>query len=227
MLREVRKHSAKAPAGGITSTPHLHLVTKQGLAVAPEVRSSIEFSYRSILHDYPHVDPALIATWAEEIAVSMDAKADIAHFDGYALISLGRKVRGWLRSGAGKETPSGIGGDLDLAGGHIDGVTNTTSALLFSQLLAMLEGRDRVIFHVLFGLDGSASDVASAVGISEAAAHKAIQRLRKRLAMAVRRTKIMEVISEAPKGTLEAPISKKWTRGRRSLKRLPLRLFGE
>jgi hypothetical protein len=49
----------------------LHLVDTAGNVVCPEVESAVERAFRWVLRDYPQVDPAMIANWAEEVAHSM------------------------------------------------------------------------------------------------------------------------------------------------------------
>lgn len=52
----------------------LHLVDVDGIAIELEIENAVERSFQWVLRDYPQVDPALIANWAEDIARNMQAR---------------------------------------------------------------------------------------------------------------------------------------------------------
>ena len=80
----------------------LHLVDTTGTVVCPEVESAVERSFQWVLRDYPQVDPAMIANWAEEVARSMQARVTtLVSPQRYAYAALKGKVRDWMKSGAG------------------------------------------------------------------------------------------------------------------------------
>ena len=133
---------------------------------------------------FPHLDPALLAGWAEEVGQSMQSRADfIRSPKRYAFAALHGKVREWYRSGASKEIPVGIGTTLE----HWVAVDRSMQvvmdrAILFEQLKSKLNDRDRQILALLQQDKTSPASVAAALGVSYAAAAKAIQRVKDRLA---------------------------------------------
>jgi hypothetical protein len=163
---------------------HLHLVDAQGKAVARSTRAAIESAHDWAVREFPHLDPALLAGWAEEVGQSMQSRADfIQSPKRYAFAALHGKVREWYRSGASKEIPVGIGTTLE----HWVAVDRSMQvvmdrAILFEQLKSKLNDRDRQILVLLQQDKTSPASVAAALGVSYAAAAKAIQRVKDRLA---------------------------------------------
>ena len=162
----------------------LHLVNAKGRAVSPAVKSALERVFCWVVRDFPNVDPAMIAEWAEEVGWAMDLKGDlISAHDRYAYTALKGKVRDWLRTKQAKEESVGIGEDLERFGGldwSFQGVTDRK--LLFEQLKASLNERDRYILVLLLQDDTSPAIAARALGINYSAAAKAIQRVKERIA---------------------------------------------
>ena len=77
----------------------LHLVDTTGTAVCPEVETAVERSFRWVLRDYPQIDSAMIANWAEEVALTMQARVTtIVSPQRYAYAALKGKVHDWMRS---------------------------------------------------------------------------------------------------------------------------------
>jgi hypothetical protein len=106
---------------------HLHLVDTNGTVVCAEVETAVERSFHWVLRDYPQVDPAMIANWAEEVAHSMQERATILISpQRYAYSALKGKVRDWMRSGAAREQVAGIGRDLESIGGLSGSFLGTT-----------------------------------------------------------------------------------------------------
>ena len=101
----------------------------------------------------------------------------------YAFAALHGKVREWYRSGASKEIPVGIGTTLEhwIAADRSMQVV-MDRAILFEQLKSKLNDRDRQILVLLQQDKTSPASVAAALGVSYAAAAKAIQRVKDRLA---------------------------------------------
>jgi hypothetical protein len=161
----------------------LHLVDTAGNFVCPEVESAVERAFRWVLRDYPQVDPAMIANWAEEVAHSMQERATIlVSPQRYAYSALKGKVRDWMRSGAAKEQVAGIGRDLESIGGLSSSFQGAIDRkILFEQLKATLNERDRYILVLLLQDKTSPATVANALGTSYDAAAKAIQRVRERI----------------------------------------------
>jgi DNA-binding CsgD family transcriptional regulator len=161
----------------------LHLVDTSGTVVCPEVGTAVERSFHWVLRDYPQVDPAMIANWAEEVACSMQERATtLVSPQRYAYSALKGKVRDWMRSGAAKEQVAGIGRDLESIGGLSGSFQGAIDRkILFEQLKATLNERDRYIL-VLLLQDKSPATVATALGTTYPAAAKAIQRVKERIA---------------------------------------------
>src|SRR3984893_8766193 len=169
----------------------LHLVDTAGNVVCPEVESAVERAFRWVLRDYPQVDPAMIANWAEEVAQSMQEREKIlASPQCAAYSSLKGKVRDWMRSGAAKEQPAGIGRDLESIGGLSSSFQGAIDRkILFEQLKGTLSERDRCILVLLLEDKTSPATVANALGTSYPAAAKAIQRVKERIASSLTRAR--------------------------------------
>ena len=81
----------------------LHLVDTSGTAVCPEVETAVERSFHWVLRDYPQLDSAMIANWAEEVALSMQMRVTtIVSPQRYAYAALKGKVHDWMRSASAK-----------------------------------------------------------------------------------------------------------------------------
>ena len=162
----------------------LHLVDTSGIAVCPEVETAVERSFHWVLRDYPQVDSAMIANWAEEVALSMQMRVTtIVSPQRYAYAALKGKVHDWMRSASAKEEVAGLGRDLERIGGlngSFEGAVDRK--ILFEQLKATLNERDRYILVLLLEDNTSPATVAKALGTSYPAAAKAIQRVKERIA---------------------------------------------
>ena len=162
----------------------LHLVDTSGTAVCPEVETAVERSFHWVLRDYPQVDSAMIANWAEEVALSMQMRVTtIVSPQRYAYAALKGKVHDWMRSASAKEEVAGLGRDLERIGGlngSFEGAVDRK--ILFEQLKATLNERDRYILVLLLEDNTSPATVAKALGTTYPAAAKAIQRVKERIA---------------------------------------------
>jgi hypothetical protein len=162
----------------------LHLVDTSGTAVCPEVETAVERSFHWVLRDYPQVDSAMIANWAEEVALSMQVRVTtIVSPQRYAYAALKGKVHDWMRSAPAKEEVAGLGRDLERIGGlngSFEGAVDRK--ILFEQLKATLNERDRYILVLLLQDNTSPATVANALGTTYPAAAKAIQRVKERIA---------------------------------------------
>jgi len=162
----------------------LHLVDTSGIAVCPEVEAAVERSFHWVLRDYPQLDSAMIANWAEEVALSMQVRVTtIVSPQRYAYAALKGKVHDWMRSSQAKEEDAGLGRDLERIGGlngAFEGAVDRK--ILFEQLKATLNERDRYILVLLLEDNTSPATVAKALGTSYPAAAKAIQRVKERIA---------------------------------------------
>jgi len=162
----------------------LHLVDAKGQEVSPAIKLAVEQVFGWVIRDFPHVDPAMIAEWAEEVGWAMERKGDtlVAHVR-YAYAALKGKVRDWLRSMPAREEPGGIGDDLESFGG-LDHTFHgkIDKKLLIDQLRVSLNERERYILMLLLEGETSPAFHAQALGIEYFAASKAIQRVKKRIA---------------------------------------------
>jgi DNA-directed RNA polymerase specialized sigma24 family protein len=162
----------------------LHLVDGNGIAVASEIENAVERSFHWVLRDYPQVDPALIANWAEDLARSMQAREiPVTSPLRYAYAALKGRVRDWMKSGAAHEQAAGVGQDLERIGGLGGAFQNAVDRkILFEQLKVTLNERDRYILVLLLQDSTSPATVANALGTTYPAAAKAIQRVKNRIA---------------------------------------------
>jgi hypothetical protein len=162
----------------------LHLVDAQGSAVSSTVKSAVEVVFRWVLRDFPHVDPAMIAEWAEEVGCAMESKGNqiVAH-ERYAYTALKGKVRDWLRTKTAQEESAGIGQDLERLGGVDRSFQRELDRkLLFEQLKTALNERDRYILVLLLQDETSLAVIATALGLRYQAGDKAIERVNESIA---------------------------------------------
>ena len=54
--------------------PHLHLVDTEGKPVNPTTELAVVQAYRWVVREFPLIDTALIANWAELVACTMQAR---------------------------------------------------------------------------------------------------------------------------------------------------------
>jgi DNA-directed RNA polymerase specialized sigma24 family protein len=162
----------------------LHLVDQRGQTLPAAIRLPVETAHRWVRREYPRLDEAIVAGWAEDVGKAMATRLDdIRSPYRYAFAALRGKVREWFRSNASKEIPVGTGSELELwAGIDCSAQRVIYRAVLFDQLKTKLSERDR---HILVLLQQDITDpasVAAALGVSYAAAAKAIQRVKERIA---------------------------------------------
>lgn len=166
----------------VVSQRSLYPTDANGTTVSVEIQAAVERSFQWVLRKYPLVDSALIANWAEQVALGMQAKArTIVSPQRYAYAALKGKVRDWMRCSQANEEVSGL--DLESKGGTNGSFQEATDRkILIEQLQAQLNDRDRVILILLRQDNTSPAAVAKALGTSYAAAAKAIQRMKERVA---------------------------------------------
>ena len=165
----------------------LHLIDSQGSSVEVSIQNALELAYRFVVRDYPNVDPARIANWAEGLVPSLQARGiAIDGLDRYAYAALKGKVRDWLRTGGAQEHLVGLGSELDHKGAaRVSFQGEVERKILFEQLKATVGERDRYMLALLLE-DKSALEIATELGTAYSATRKAIQRLRERLAVTVK-----------------------------------------
>ena len=161
----------------------LHLVDRRGETLPVAIRLAVETAHRWVRREYPHLDGAVVAGWAEDVGKAMGGRLDdIRSPYRYAYAALHGKVREWFRSNSSKEILVGMGSDLELWAG-IDRSAQRTiyRTVLFEQLKTKLNERDRHILVLLQQDITSPASVAAALGVSYAAGAKAIQRVKERI----------------------------------------------
>lgn len=166
----------------MTRRAQLHLVNAEGTAVSPEIREAIETAFGWVRRDFPTLDEARLADWAESLAASMEARGSgISSPKKFAYPALRGKVLDSLRKGSAREQSSGIGHDLERIGGRTGSFQGTIERkILFDQLKEALSERDRDILVLLLN-EKTAQDVADELKTSSPAARKAIQRVKERI----------------------------------------------
>ena len=168
---------------GIMSQPVLHLVDQRGKILPSAVRDAVEAAHRWVLREYPRLDEAVVADWAEDVGLAMGSRLiEIGSPRRYAFTALRGKVREWFRSKRSREIPVGIGSELEEWIG-IDQSSQQTmyQTALFAELESMLKDRDRQILVLLQQGITSPANVGPALGLKYDAAAKAIQRTKERL----------------------------------------------
>jgi RNA polymerase sigma factor (sigma-70 family) len=168
---------------GTMGQTFLHLVDQRGQTLPTAIRQAVEAAHRWVRREYPHLDQAIVAGWAEDVGRAMGGRLDdIRSPYRYAYVALHGKVREWFRTNASKEILVGMGSDLELWAG-IDRSAQRAiyRTVLFEQLKTKLSERDRHILVLLQQDITSPSSVASALGVSYSAAAKAIQRAKERI----------------------------------------------
>jgi DNA-directed RNA polymerase specialized sigma24 family protein len=178
---------------------YLHLVDDNGVAATPVVREAIETAFRWVQKDYPNVDRAQIANWAESLAESMQRRGSAIESPArFAYAALNGKVRDWLRLRSAQEHYVGVDVDLERIGGNSHGfVSAVERKILFDQLLAALPTRDRSILVLLLA-GQSGTEIAEEMRSSYPAMRKAIQRLRERATAILNGERIREEKDPGP-----------------------------
>lgn len=186
----------------------LHLVDENQDPVEPAIAAAVEAAYHWAVVIFPHVDPAMLANAAEELAAKMEHdKAHLGSPRRYAYAAMRGKVRDWLRTKPANERHSGL--DYGVAG-HTRVANSWDSidrSILFQQLKRALNARDRYILVMITEQDARPKDVAAHLGISYKAASKAIQRLRERIAACL---EIATESNKAQNASLTAKRAKGW-----------------
>ena len=165
----------------------LHLRHPDGGPVSQTIEAAVESTYRWVVRDFPRVDPALIANWAENVACNMAIREDVIRSpQRFAYTALRGKVCDYLKTGTAQEVSFGLGGELERISGTTGSFEGTMHRkILFDELKAVLNERDRYILFSLLEDQSSPATVALKLGTSYNAAAKAIQRVKERIACAV------------------------------------------
>ena len=166
----------------MTERARLHLVDAEGGAVSPAIQEAAEAAFRWVSRDFPTLDKAKLADWAEAVAASMHAReGDIESPVRYAYAALKGKVRDWLRTRSAQEESSGIGRDLERLGGSNGSFQGSLDQkILYDKLQGALPELDRAILILLLN-EKSPREVAGELQTSYPAARKAIQRVKERI----------------------------------------------
>ena len=160
----------------------LHLVDDEGRPVQRAVEDAVTNAYRYVLAHNNHIDHALLANMAEHLALAVSRRvAEIHSIQQYALAAMIGKVHEWSRVHPVEfHLPSDqlerqAGAQPDSSFQRIE------KKLLLDQMKVDLTERDR---HILMLIQQGISDsksIANALGITNEAAKKAIQRTKHKM----------------------------------------------
>jgi hypothetical protein len=97
----------------------LHLVDDQGEPVETDVRIAVEAAFRHLMRRFPEIDEAVLAEFAETLALSMNLRrSKIVKPKPYAQTALSGELNDWIRTHKGFEIAIAANEDLErLAGG--------------------------------------------------------------------------------------------------------------
>jgi DNA-directed RNA polymerase specialized sigma24 family protein len=178
----------------------LHLVDLKGTALSPELAASMENAYRWVLRDFPQIDSALLADWAEHLALKMhEAVSDIRSLQSYAYVALKGKARDSMRARDSHEEIVGIGQPLEALGGQVASFQpSVDQKILVEQLKRHLSERDRLILRLMLEDSSDGASLSVALGVTEASARKAVERVKDRLAAALSMSRRKHVSPRVP-----------------------------
>jgi len=161
----------------------LYLVDSQGCHLSWMQRDAVEAAYRWAVREFPRLDLATLASWAEQVGAGLAERGETIQWPRrYAFAALHGKIREHFRSGSAREIAVGISHDLEKwAGLDMKTARQIERAVLFEQLSTKLSERDRHILVLLLQDMTSPANVAAALGVSYSAAAKAIQRVKDRI----------------------------------------------
>ena len=167
----------------------LHLVDENNDPVSPAIQSAVEAAHYWAVREFPRIDPALLANWAERLAKSIANKDLQGSVRRYAHTAMHKTVRRWLKTKRANELAVGLDHELEnIAGMHEGFQGKVDRAILFEQLKSRLRERDRSILMLLQS-DATPAEVAMTLGMKYEAAIKAIQRVRARVALCLEAAK--------------------------------------
>ena len=165
----------------------LYLVDEDTKPVKPEIRMACEAAFRWSVREYRNMDEVDLAAMAEAVALGMSKRLEeIQSPRRYAFAALTGRIQEWFRAHPAKMVSFETEDELDRQIGPDDRfVSDVERRLLFAQIRHQLSGRDREICILLEQDLTSPQEIAKALEISYAAAAKALQRARKRMASIV------------------------------------------
>ena len=165
----------------------LYLVDQDNKPVKPEIRIAVEAAFRWSVREYRSMDEADLAALAEAVALGMSKRLEeIQSPRRYAFAALTGRLQEWFRAHPAKMVSFETEEELDREVGPDDRfVFDVERRLLFAQIRRQLSERDREICILLEQDLSSPGEIAKVLQISYAAAAKALQRARKRIASIV------------------------------------------
>ena len=166
----------------------LYLVDQDNKPVKPEIRIAVEAAFRWSVREYRNMDEADLASMAEAVALGMSKRLDeIQSPRRYAFAALTGRIQEWFRAHPAKIVSFETEDELDRQVGPDERfVFDVERRLLFAQIRRQLSGRDREIFSLLERDLSSPGEIAKVLQISYAAAAKALQRAKGRMASIVK-----------------------------------------
>ena len=165
----------------------LYLVDEDNKPVKPEIRMAVEAAFRWSVREYRNMDEADLAAMAEAVALGMSKRLEeIQSPRRYAFAALTGRIQEWFRAHPAKIVSFETEDELDRQVGPDERfVFDVERRLLFAQIRRQLSERDREICILLEQDLTSPGEIAKVLEISYAAAAKALQRARKRMAAIV------------------------------------------
>jgi RNA polymerase sigma factor (sigma-70 family) len=165
----------------------LYLVDEDNKPVKPEIRMAVEAAFRWSVREYRNMDEADLAAMAEAVALGMSKRLEeIQSPRRYAFAALTGRIQEWFRAHPAKIVSFETEDELDRQVGPDERfVFDVERRLLFAQIRRQLSERDREICILLEQDLTSPGEIAKVLEISYAAAAKALQRARKRMASIV------------------------------------------
>jgi RNA polymerase sigma factor (sigma-70 family) len=162
----------------------LYLVDQDNKPVKPEIRIAVEAAFRWSIREYRNMDEADLAFMAEAVGLGMSKRLEeIQSPRRYAFAALTGRIQGWFRAHPARMVSFETEDELDREIGPDDRfMFDVERRLLFAQIRGQLSGRDREICTLLEQDLSSPREIAQVLQISYAAAAKALQRARGRMA---------------------------------------------
>jgi DNA-directed RNA polymerase specialized sigma24 family protein len=168
-----------------TPETQLHLVDDAGQPVQADVGKAVELAFRRAVRRFWGVDEVVLAGIAEDVAAAIAKKrSEIQAVNQYAIAAVDGRVQDWLQKHPRLEVGGRETAELERSmGAAVDSaLSDVETKHLFEQMRAHLSDRDRQILVLIEQDRGNPRDVAKALGLTYAAAAKAIQRTKARVA---------------------------------------------
>jgi DNA-directed RNA polymerase specialized sigma24 family protein len=166
--------------------PLLHVVDGSGHELESDLQSAVHAAYLRVLSLFRRkVDDSVLADMAEDVAASIAIKrSSIRSIRSYSTAALIGKVKDWLRTQPRIDVSVGQLAELEDVGYAAEdpAFAEVEIQRLLEQLNKQLTERDRLILLLMIRGQGDPKHIGAALHLNYAAAAKAIQRTRSRVA---------------------------------------------